>query len=292
EQATDTAEHQLANTLKARQEWLRDRTRDYVEQQYLLFASNAGQQLREDVLRKARMSSLDALYYRDMQRLIQKMAKKLVSQHARRKRIYKKGQLNAGKTIRRNIPNDGILFNTYWKYKRKDRPKVYAICDVSGSVALYARFLLILLYSLHEVLPRLKAFAFSSHLGDVTETVEHYPVEQAIELINRQWGMGSTDYGAAWEDFADLHLADIDNRSTIIVLGDGRNNYGEPQIDILRDLYGRCQRLLWINPESKSLWGSGDSEMLRYSAYCHHVAECNTLGQLERIVSRLLRVTL
>ncbi len=292
EQTEFQADHQLAEELKQRRDQLRDRIRNYVEQQYLLFASNAGQQLREDVLKRARLSSLDAHYFRDMQMLVHKMAKKLASQHARRKKIFKKGQLNAGKTIRRNIANDGILFETHWKFKRKDRPKVLAICDVSGSVSLYARFLLMLLYSLHDVLPNVRAFAFSSQLGEVTDILQRYPVEKAIELINHQYGMGSTDYGAAFQQFSDLCLDSIDRHTTIIMLGDGRNNYGDPKTDLLKAMHDRCQRLLWLNPENKSLWSSGDSEMRRYAVYSHDAVECNTLGKLEKTISRMLRLTL
>ncbi len=292
EQSEFQPDHQLAEELKQRRDQLRDQIRNYVEQQYLLFASNAGQQLREDVLKRARLSSLDAHYFRDMQVLVHRMAKKLASQHARRKKIFKKGQLNAGRTIRRNIANDGILFETHWKFKRKDRPKVLAICDVSGSVSLYARFLLMLLYSLHDVLPNVRAFAFSSQLGEVTDILQRYPVEKAIELINHQYGMGSTDYGAAFQQFSELCLDSIDRHTTIIMLGDGRNNYGDPQTALLKAMHDRCQRLLWLNPENKSLWSSGDSEMRRYAVYSHDAVECNTLGQLEKTISRMLRLTL
>lgn len=292
EQSEDSDDHALAQLLKQRLAQLQDRVRNYVEEQYLLFAGNSGKRLREDVIRRARLSNLDAIYYRDLQGLIRKMAKKLASQHARRTKIYKRGQLDAGKTIRHNVANDGILFDTYWKSKRKDRPKVLVICDVSGSVALYARFLLMLLYSLHDVLPHVRSFAFSSRLGEVTDTLKDYPLEQAIELVNKEWGMGSSDYGSSLDDLCDLCLNDVDQNTTIIMLGDGRNNNGDPNALRMKELFERCQRLLWINPESRSLWGSGDSEMPLYSVYCHEAAECNTLGQLERIISRLLRISL
>ncbi|MDB4807061.1 hypothetical protein OAG89_03660, partial [Pseudomonadales bacterium] len=113
EQNKDPAQHRIAHELTERLNWLREQVRDFVEKKYLLFASQSGQKLREEVLKKARLSSLDRLYHRDMQLLVKKMAKKLASQHARRKRVFKKGQLNAGKTIARNISNDGIMFDTH-----------------------------------------------------------------------------------------------------------------------------------------------------------------------------------
>jgi uncharacterized protein with von Willebrand factor type A (vWA) domain len=85
-----------------------------------------------------------------------------------------------------------------------------------------------------------------------------------------------------------LCLEAIDKRTTLIVLGDARNNYGDARSDVLKELYDRCRRLLWLNPEPRSMWNTGDSEMRHLSVYCHQVEECSTLTQLQRIVSRLL----
>ncbi len=123
---------------------------------------------------------------------------------------------------------------------------------------------------------------------EVSDCFAQNPVEKAVELVNFQYG-GATDYGNSLLDFARLALPDVSSRSTIIVLGDARNNHGDPRLEVMQSLYQRAGKVLWLNPESRRLWGSGDSEMLRYLPCCHYAAECGNLRQLERIVDQLLR---
>jgi uncharacterized protein with von Willebrand factor type A (vWA) domain len=194
------------------------------------------------------------------------------------------------KTMRRGIASDGVMFNIYWRQIRKEKPQILAVCDVSGSVAAYAKFLLMFLYSLQDVLPKVRSFAFASQLGEVSSYFDEYPVEKAIELVNWKYG-GATDYGNSLRDFARLALDDINSNTTVIMLGDARNNNGDPALEIMQAIYQRARQVIWLNPESRRVWGSGDSEMLRYQSACHFSAECNNLKQLERIVDQLLKST-
>lgn len=269
---------------------LRERVRDYVEREYLLQAEGRSQQFMDDILAKTRLNNIEHVYLHKVQALIRKMAKKLASRHARKRRPVKRGQLNMGKTLRKGIPNDGLMFNTYWRRTKKEKPQILAVCDVSGSVAAYSKFLLLFLYSLQDVLPKVRSFAFSSHLGEVSEYFEDYPVEKAIELINWKFG-GATDYGNSFMDFARLAMDDINSNTTVIILGDARNNNGDAKLEIMQSIYQRSRQVIWLNPESRRSWGTGDSEMLRYLSACHFSAECNNLKQLERIVDQLLKST-
>lgn len=269
---------------------LREEVRAYVEREYLLHADGKTRQFMDEVLSKTRLNNIEHMYLHKVHELVRKMAKKLASRHSRKRRQLKRGQLNMGKTIRRGIANDGVLFNTYWRQIRKEKPQILAVCDVSGSVAAYAKFLLLFLYSLQDVLPKVRSFAFSSHLGEVSEFFDDYPVEKAIEMVNRKYG-GATDYGSSLQDFARLALDDISSNTTVIILGDARNNNGDPRLDIMQGIYQRAKQVIWLNPESRRAWGSGDSEMLRYQSACHFSAECNNLKQLERIVDQLLKST-
>jgi uncharacterized protein len=269
---------------------LRDQVRDFVDREYLLNAEGRNRQFMDEVLSKTRLNNIEMLYQGKVHTLVRKMAKKLASRHSRKRRSSKRGQLHTAKTIRKSIATEGVMFNTYWRKTRKDKPQVIAICDVSGSVAAYAKFLLMFLYNLQDVLPRVRSFAFSSHLGEVSELFEQYPVEQAIELVNRQYG-GATDYGSSLEDFTKVALDDLNSSTTVIILGDARNNNGDPRLDILQSIYQRSKQVIWLNPESRRAWGTGDSEMQRYLSACHFAAECNNLKQLERIVDQLLKST-
>jgi hypothetical protein len=288
-QSRSTPDRRLGQELKKRREWLREQVRDYVEQQFLLHADSTGRRLREDLLRRVKLSNVEQRNFRLIQEVVFRMAKKLAALHSRRKKVFKRGALNVPRTLRHNMAYDGAIFDLHWKSVKIDRPKVFAICDVSGSVANYARFMLMFLYSLEEVMPKVRSFAFSSDLAEVTELFDRNKIEDAIAKALRDYGGGSTDYGQAFVDFKKNCLDDVDNRTTIIILGDARNNYGDPRADILKEMYDRCKRLIWLNPESRNSWTVGDAEMRRYSAYCHQVEECNSLMHLERIVGNLLR---
>ena len=288
-QSRSTPARRLGQELKKRREWLREQVRDYVEQQFLLHADATGRRLREDLLRRVKLSNVEQRNFRLIQEVVFRMAKKLAALHSRRKKVFKRGALNVPRTLRHNMAYDGAIFDLHWKSVKIDRPKVFAICDVSGSVANYARFMLMFLYSLEEVMPKVRSFAFSSDLAEVTELFERNKIEDAIAKALRDYSGGSTDYGQAFVDFKKNCLDDVDNRTTIIILGDARNNYGDPRTDILKEMYDRCKRLIWLNPESRNSWTVGDAEMRRYSAYCHQVEECNSLMHLERIVGNLLR---
>lgn len=279
----------LGQELKRRRDWLREQTRDYVERQFLLNADVSGKKLREELLRKVKLSNIEHRNFRLIQELVYKMAKRLASMHSRRKKVFKRGVLNVPRTLRHNMAYDGAIFDLHWKSVKIDRPKVFTICDVSGSVAAYSRFMLMFLYSLEEVMPKVRSFAFSSDLAEVTELFDRNKIEDAIAKVLRDYSGGSTDYGQAFLDFRKLCMDDVDNRTTIVILGDARNNYGDPHAEVLKEMYDRSKRVIWLNPESRVSWNTGDSEMKRYSAYSHQVDECNSLMHLERVVGNLLR---
>jgi uncharacterized protein with von Willebrand factor type A (vWA) domain len=279
----------LGQELKRRRDWLREQVRDYVERQFLLNADVSGKKLREELLRKVKLSNVEHRNFRLIQEVVYKMAKRLSTMHSRRKKVFKRGALNVPRTLRHNMSYDGAIFDLHWKSVKIDRPKVFTICDVSGSVANYSRFMLMFLYSLEEVMPKVRSFAFSSDLAEVTELFDRNKIEDAIAKVLRDYSGGSTDYGQAFLDFRKNCMDDVDNRTTIVILGDARNNYGDPHAEVLKEMYDRSKRVIWLNPESRLSWNTGDSEMKRYSAYSHQVDECNSLMHLERVVGNLLR---
>ena len=284
-------EMHLAGRLKQARELLREQVRDYVERQFFLHADESGKQLREELLKKVKLSNLEKRNFKDVQEIVFKMAKKLIAIHSKRRKTFKRGQLDVRKTLRNNMKYDGMLFDVKWKSQKVDRPKVICICDVSGSVSNYSRFLLMFLYSLTEVMPKVRAFAFSSDLGECTRLFEQNNLEDAMAKTMRDYGNGSTDYGQMLEDFKNHVLKDVNGKTTVIILGDARNNYGDPKAEILRDIYDKAQRVIWLNPEPKSAWTVGDAEMKKYAPACHQTEVCNSLIHLERVVGNLLRIT-
>lgn len=287
EASADPRQQRLGEQLRQAREQLRDEVRNLVEKQLLLQAAGESRALRESIMMETRLDNLRE--FKDVQSLVRKLAKRLVATHSRRRKVYQRGKLDVRTTIRRNIPYSGVLLETHWKTKRIDKPKVMAICDVSGSVSQYARFLLMFLYSLTDVLSNVRAFAFSSNLIEVTALFEQHDLDDAIHATLEKIGGGSTDYGRSLDTFARQCLHDVDHRTTVILLGDARNNYGEPRIDILQQLHLRSRQLIWLNPEARNRWGSGDSEMKRYRPYCTWAEPCQSMAQLERFISHLLR---
>jgi uncharacterized protein with von Willebrand factor type A (vWA) domain len=218
-----------------------------------------------------------------------KIAKRLAERHSRRKKKRVRGQLDFRKTLRKNAAYDGVMFETFWRSKVVDRPRVVAICDVSGSVRQYARFLLLFLHSLGEQVSDLRSFAFTNHLVEVSDTFESLPVEQAVDKVMQAVGGSGTDYGQTLLDIEAQLLDDIDRRTTVLILGDARNNRGQAQVQVMQQLYQRARRVIWLNPEPVSFWGLGDSEMKRYAPYCHIARECNSIAHLESTLDALLR---
>jgi uncharacterized protein with von Willebrand factor type A (vWA) domain len=279
----------LSNNLKKGRDQLREKVRDYVEKQFFLHADEQGKQLREELLKKVKLSNLEKRNFKDVQEVVFKMAKKLIAIHSKRRKTYRRGQVDIRRTLRNNMQYDGMLFDIKWKSSKVDRPKVMCICDVSGSVSNYSRFLLMFLYSLAEILPKVRSFAFSSDLGEVTDMFECNDLEDAMSKTMRDYGNGSTDYGQMLVDFKNHCLNDVNNKTTIIILGDARNNYGDPKSEILREVYDRAKRVIWLNPEPRMSWTVGDAEMRKYAPCCHQVEVCNSLVHLERVVANLLR---
>jgi uncharacterized protein with von Willebrand factor type A (vWA) domain len=177
--------------------------------------------------------------------------------------------------------------------KHRDRslkPKLVVICDVSTSMRYCSELMLSLLYHLQDLISKTYAFAFISRLEYITpdfvENEVHTAVAQVLERMPS--GYYNTDLGSSLEDFQRDHLGKIDGRTTFIIVGDGRNNYNDPRLDIFNSVARRSRRTIWINPEAPALWGSGDSDMLKYAPGCDVVLQASTLAQLTAAVDRLL----
>ena len=223
-----------------------------------------------------------------MKAAVARMARRLAQHHSRRQRVLLRGQLDMRRTLRANAGHDGVPFTLAYKHRRRDKPRLVAVCDVSGSVAAQVRFLLLFLYALHDAVGELRSFAFSNRLLEVSAPLESLPFDDAMALILKEAGSGATDYGAAWADLHERHLDQIDRRTTVIVLGDGRSNGTDPRLDLFAQIAERAKRVLWLCPEAPARWGSGDSEMLRYRPYCTSLTHCATAADLERTLDEAL----
>ncbi len=264
------------------------RAREHAKQAFETYGAGATLAFREDVLAETALTALDVRDLARMQALVEKIAKRLATKHSRRRRKKNRGQLDVRKTLRANAGFDGVPFDIAWKQTKRDRAKIVAVCDVSGSVARVVRFFLMLLYSLNEVVPDIESFAFSGRLENVGDTLETDDFVHAMDKIINDIGMSSTDYGQSLSDMRMNHWDALDRRTTLIILGDGRSNYGDPRVDLFREAAARVKRVIWLTPEGESLWGSGDSELPRYRPHCHTMKQVTTVKDLERILDEAL----
>jgi len=281
----------LARRLEASLEGLRGQVRDFVERNLLLFARGQTEEFREELLKSTRLSNLERRDYERMRVLVRVMARRLATRYAKPRRRRLRGQLDVRRTMRRNMGWGGVPFVVVWREKRIEKPRVLVLCDVSGSVAAMAQFLLMFLYALNEVLADIRSFAFAGSLIEVSDILEHESIEAAIAKILGIIGFGSSNYGNSLADFEDGWMGLVDRRSTVIVLGDARGNRTDPRVDILARIAARAKRVVWLNPEYRAAWGTGDSDMFRYGPHCQMVRVCSTLRQLERVVGELLEMS-
>ena len=288
-EANEGGDTERAEKLKQGRAQLFEDIQDFVERQIAMRTKNAGRLLREDALSRIRLSNLDRSDMVLMRNLIRRLAKRLASRHSRRRKKSRRGMLDVRRTLRRNLSFDGALFDLAWRRTKVERPKLIVLCDVSGSVAAVSRFFLMFLYSLDEVMPRTRSFVFSNRAGEISDLMREGEADEVMEQALRQYGGGSTDYGMALQDLAEATLDKIDHRTTVMVLGDARSNYGDPGHLVLKEIHERARRVIWLNPEAEAVWNSGDSEMKRLGAYCTQVKMCNSIRHVERVLDDLLK---
>jgi uncharacterized protein with von Willebrand factor type A (vWA) domain len=283
--ATNPAEaERLAAALAA----LRENVRELVNQALLLYGREESENLRHEILRNAPLARLERRQVEQMKALIRSIARRLRERYSKPRKRKRRGHLDIRRTLRRNAGWGGVPFLTSWKRRHRDRPKIVALCDVSGSVAQVSDFFLLLIHSLHEVVDDVRSFAFSGNLIEVSDILDTRSPEAAMSEIMSKVGFGSSDYGGSLVDFEKDYLRSVTPKTTVIVLGDARTNNLDPRADILRRISERSKRLVWLNPEGRMAWGWGDSEMPRYAAFCSVVRQCATARQLERAVSDIV----
>jgi len=291
-QGGNLSSQQQAEALRDAKDYLTEYVRSFIDRHYELYTREARDNITEVQLKNLKLSSIEERDFHQMHTIIKKMVKRLNDVHSRRKRNFRRGQLDFKKTLRKNIVYQGPLFEIMWKRRKIDRPNVVVICDVSRSVRLVVRFFLLFLYSLNETIIKIRSFIFCNNLIEVSDIFDEYPVDEAVERLQTgtglDIGLSRTDYGQALRDFKENWIDTVTKKTTVIILGDGRNNYFEPETDILKRIREKAKRLIWLNPETLSFWATGDSDMKRYGPLCDLVRECNTLSHLERVVGDIL----
>lgn len=282
----DAASDARAEGLREWRGRVREQAASLVRRQFLLHGAAKGRELREQTMRQ--VAFRDLREFREVKALVRKMARRLASAHQRRMRVAKRGQLDARRTLGRSIRHDGVPASLVWRRKPPHKSRVMVICDVSSSVSDAARFLLQFLYALNDVLPRVRSFAFASRFDEITEDFQRFPPDVAVaRVLDRLSGSG-TDYGEMLEQFLRRCERELDRHTTVIILGDARNNALPERAELLGQVRRRVKQIWWLNPESRSQWNSGDAVMDRYLPHCRMARRCANLNDLEQVVDGLL----
>lgn len=228
----------------------------------------------------------------EIRRALFPLARMLAVRLARRRRHRRRGPLDFRATIRGSLSTGGVPVDLRFRTPIPAKPEIIVIADVSGSVAAFARFTLQLVYAIASQFSKVRSFVFVDGIDEVTGIFLHSTsIAEALARVNREADVthedGHSDYGHALSVFAERWAKEVTSRTTVIVLGDARNNYHNDRASVLSDIKRRARRVYWLNPEPRAYWGSGDSIMEHYAPYCDGVFECRNLHQLEAFISSL-----
>ncbi len=231
---------------------------------------------------------------RQMRRVVQPLARTLATRLAAKRRRHRHGQIDLRKTLRKSMSTGGVPIDVVLAKPRPARPELVVLCDVSGSVAGFSHFTLLLVHALRQQFSRVRVFAFI----DTTDEVTHLfgadaDLAVAVQRITREARVytrdGHSDYGHAFVSFLNQFPNVLSPRSSLLVLGDGRNNYRNPEVELLTQMVSASRHAHWLNPEPRHLWGSGDSAVPRYEGVIP-IHECRSAKQLASVVDKLLPV--
>ena len=247
----------------------------------------------EGGLLERNLATLSRAEVDQMQAAVRALAEKLKSRLIRRQRSRRRGSLNVRRTLRRNLPWGGVPMVPMFRSRRPERPEVVVLCDVSDSVRNASRMMLLFTQTLQSLFSRVRSFVFVSDVGEVTRFFKELEPEQAIDLATAGKVIslaGNSNYGRALASFTRDQLGSITRRTTVLVIGDGRNNYNANNAWALAELKQKAKRVIWICPEDRRSWGFGDSAMATYARHCHQVAVVQSVSDLARVAEQLVPV--
>ena len=220
------------------------------------------------------------------------LTRKLAARLARKRRHGRKGPLDFRNTVRHSLSYGGVPAEPKFKYPRPAKPELIVVADISGSVAAFARFTLMLVYALQGQFSKVRSFVFIDGIDEVTDFFKNTEdIQEAIHRVNTEadvvWVDGHSDYGHAFEVFWDKWGKEVGPKTTVLLLGDARNNYHASQAWVVKNIRQKARHVYWLNPEPKSYWNTGDSIVGDYGTHTDGVYECRNLRQLEAFVEKL-----
>jgi uncharacterized protein with von Willebrand factor type A (vWA) domain len=246
---------------------------------------------RDSSQRSSLMDKSFAFYTEDdirrMNEAVSRLAQRLKNRLSVRRKRATRGRFDVKKTLRKNLQYGGVPFNVQLDCRKKTKPQVMVLCDISDSVLNASRFMLQFVYSIQDLYAKVRSFVFVAEIGEVTKLFEENDIQTAVEAALKGDVIdvfSHSNFGRAFEQFYKNFFPAVNSKTTVLIIGDGRNNYNRSNDWVLREIQQKAKQLIWLNPESRMTWGIGDSEMPRYAPYCHVAEECRSINQLYKIV--------
>jgi uncharacterized protein len=227
-----------------------------------------------------------------LRRAIGPLARRLATRLAMKRKHARKGRLDVRRTVRASLSTGGVPFDTRFKHRSIHKPELFLLCDISGSVAAFARFTLMFIHAFQAQFSRVRSFVFVDTLDEVTNLFENEDFLVAVDRMNAEadvvWLDGHSDYGSSLSKFIREYGDSIGPRASVLVLGDARNNYRESSAWVLKELSKKAKRVFWLNPEPKMYWDTGDSIASEYARYADGMIEVRNLRQLEEFIAKVV----
>jgi uncharacterized protein len=254
-----------------------------------------GMGLKDATQRTALADKSFAFYTEDdirrMNDAVTRLAQRLKNRLSVRRKKAVRGRFNVKETLRKNLQYGGVPFNIQLDRRKKTKPQVMILCDISDSVLNASRFMLQFVYSIQDLYAKVRSFVFVSDLGEVTKLFEENELQRAVETALKGDVIdvfSHSNFGRAFELFYQNYFSAVTSKTTVLIIGDGRNNYNRPNEWVLREIQQKAKQLIWLNPENRITWGVGDSEMPRYVPYCDTAEECRSINQLYKVVDLIV----
>ncbi|NPV28303.1 MAG: VWA domain-containing protein [Firmicutes bacterium] len=273
--------------------YLENRIKELLEE---FFVKNFGLEALEEIalsanLKEKEFHRLNQLEIEEIRKRITKLARKLASKYARRYRRAKRGEIDLRRTVRQAMLSGGTPIRLKYRKKVISKPELVLLCDVSGSVAVFSEFMLQLVYTIQNRFRAVRSFLFVDVIDEVTDYFLKQDLEEALhEAFSKAYFSysGFSDFGKVFTIFANKYLPGVSPKSTVIILGDARNNWRPDEREFLQKIAERVRKVLWFNPQPQSGWDTEDSIMRIYAPYCRQVFECRNLKQLEDVIEAIL----
>src|SRR5512142_1844341 len=269
----------LREMMEANQQALQEQVRQHAGE---AIAQNLANKPRKEDAEGAMNRPFRSLSEEDMQVLrkeVRRLAAALRTRLALRLKRAKTGQLDPKGTLRANLKHDSVPIDLRHRDK-KMKPKIVVICDISTSMRYVSELMLSMLYAIQDQISKTQAFAYIDHLEFISPDFNGRDPSEAVRdiLYRMPSGHYNTDLGNSLEGFTKEYMSTVDHRSTFIIVGDGRNNFNDPRLELFQRIARRSRNTIWLNPEPMGLWGTGDSDMLKYASYCGRTFQVSNLA--------------